>query len=58
MKKCYICKKELLEEDQGLCEECLTFFKWKHGKDFQEILDLHKANAGDLKKQIKFRRKK
>jgi hypothetical protein len=59
MKKCYICEKEISEDNGDLCRECAIFFKWKYPKRFKKILELHKVNTERSENdKIKFRRTK
>ncbi len=60
MTKCCICKKKFTGKNKALCRNCLEFFKWKYGENFQEKLErIRKLKQRDRKfSLIKLRRRK
>ncbi|MBU4069496.1 MAG: hypothetical protein KJ646_00770 [Nanoarchaeota archaeon] len=61
MKKCWICNRKIIEEDNDeVCGICGEFFKWKYEDNFQEQLEqIKKLKKRDIKfGLIKLRRKK
>ncbi|MEI7719107.1 MAG: hypothetical protein WCI72_04520 [archaeon] len=44
MKKCIVCKRELLDEND-ICHSCSTFYKWKYGKKYFQWLEEMKRHA-------------
>lgn len=60
MKKCWICNRKIIEEDNEVCGICGEFFKWKYEDNFQEQLEqIKKLKKRDIKfGLIKLRRKK
>lgn len=58
MKKCFVCEKEIESSEDKVCQTCLEFFKWKHGKKFLKHLEKLKGYFSEDSNSIKFRRKK
>jgi len=51
IKRCFICQKEIPEDNGEVCNECRDFFQWKYDKHFQKILDIHKE-ISELEKKL------
>ena len=57
--KCILCGKKIHKTDEGFCETCKSFLKWKHKKKFKERLRLHRWFSEILEmRKIKFWRAK
>ena len=42
IKSCIICKKEIPKNNGEICHSCSTFFRWKYGKKYKDIMKLYK----------------
>lgn len=49
MKKCYICEKEVTDQNEGFCETCIEFLKSKYGKN----LDKHLKKWRSIEKEVR-----
>ena len=60
MKKCCVCNREIIEENNELCRICFEFFKWKYGNHFQKKIEQIKESKKRDRKfsLIKLRRRK